>query len=467
MQQDKTIEKIIISNLMLNEDYARKVVPFIKSDYFETRHEQLIVGEILSFYNNYNKPPSVAAISIQINSNHPSYSLECNEYLNDFETGTWIESNQNWLLDASEKFCKDRAVLKAIIDSFEIIEGKSTKYSREGIPSILQDALGVSFNSSVGHDYFSDFSKRYEFYNKKEDKIPFDLTLMNKITNGGLSKKTLNLILAPPKCGKTMMMVHVASSTLLKGKNVLFITMEMAEERIAERIDANLMDVDILEIPNLSKDMFESRINKLVNKTTGRLFIKEYPPLSAHSGHFKALLEELKIKKDFVPDLIVVDYLNIVSSSRIRQGSGVNSYTYVKSVSEELRGLASECNVPILSAVQSNRGSVGSTDMDMTDVSDSFAIVMTTDILFAMIRTEELDKMNQVMIQQIANRYMDSNFYKRFLIGRDPSRMKFYDVENSAQSGLSDTGYGDQVDSDTFDSGLKRNKSVDLDGFKF
>ena len=460
-----TIEQNILSNLIHHEDYARKVVPFIKSEYFETQVERIIVNCILSFYETYNKPPTVQSVLIQLKESgkhHDNVQREIESYVKNLD---FAEKNTDWLLNSTEKFCKDRAVLKAIIDSFEIIEGKTDNLSRDAIPSMLQDALKVSFDSSVGHDYLQDADSRYEFYHKQEDKIPFDLELMNKITRGGLSKKTLNLILSPPKAGKTMFMCHVAAAALLKGYNVLYITLEMAEERIAERIDANLLDVNINELETLPKDVFSNRVQRLVSKTKGRLFIKEYPTAGAHTGHFKGLIEELKIKKNFNPDIVIVDYLNICSSSRLKQGGSINSYTYVKSIAEELRGLAIEYNLPIISATQVNRSQVDSSDIDMTSISESHGVVMTVDSMFALIRTEELDELNQSMIKQIANRYNDINYYKRFMIGRNPNKMRFFDVDDSAQNNVADNGYKDS-------SGIpiqpsKTKKSIDTEGFKF
>lgn len=468
---DYSLEQVILSNLIQSEGFARKAVPFIKPDYFETPVERIISKEILSFYNEYNKPPTQKALAIQISNNRKNLSestiIEIEQYINNLN---FIENNETWLINNTEKFCKDKAVLKAIVDSFDIIEGRNPELTRDAIPSLLQEALRVSFDSSVGHDYIEDFQSRYNFYHKQDDKIPFDIDLLNKITRGGLSRKTLNLILSPPKAGKTMLMCHMASAALLKGYNVLYITLEMAEERIAERIDANLLDVDIAELESLDLEIFNSRMNKLTNKTKGRLMIKEYPTTSGHAGHFKALIEELKIKKNFLPDIIVIDYLNICASSRMKQGGAVNSYTYMKSIAEELRGLAIEYNLPIISAAQVNRQNSQATDLEMDSVSDSHGIIMTVDLLIALIRTEELDGLNQSMIKQIANRYNDINYYKRFMIGRNANKMRFYDVENSAQSDVADKGYSDDsgpvFDKSSF-GGNGRGRSVDTGGFKF
>lgn len=370
MSQDVTIETMILSNLIHNEEYARQVIPFIKRDYFESSISRIIIDNLLTFYSEYNKPPSQNALLIHIQNNSSNPVPVIQEVEQTIKSLNVVEDNISWLMDNTEKFCKDRAILKSIVDSFEIIEGKNNDLSRDAIPSMLQDALRVSFNKSVGHDYFDDVKNRYEFYHKKDDKIPFDIDLLNKITRGGLSKKTLNLILAPPKAGKTMFMCHIASAALLKGYNVLYITMEMAEERIAERIDANLLDIEIGELENLNEELFMGRIQRLNKKTQGRLIIKEYPTTSAHSGHFKSLMDELKIKKDFVADLVIIDYLNICASSRLKQGGSVNSYSYIKSIAEELRGLAIEYNVPIISATQVNRQGSSATDLEMDSVSE-------------------------------------------------------------------------------------------------
>lgn len=470
MSDDVTIETMILSNLIHNEDYARQVIPFIKREYFESSISRIVVDNLLAFYTEYNKPPSQNALLIHIQNNATNPLSVIQEVERSVRSLNIVEDNFTWLLDNTEKFCKDRAVLKSIVDSFEIIEGKNTELSRDAIPAMLQDALRVSFNRSVGHDYFDDVKTRYDFYHKQDDKIPFDIDILNKITRGGLSRKTLNLILAPPKAGKTMLMCHMASAALLKGYNVLYITLEMAEERIAERIDANLLDININELENMDEQIFMGRVQRLNKKTQGRLIIKEYPTTSAHAGHFKALIDELKIKKDFTPDIIIVDYLNICASSRMKQGGSVNSYTYIKSIAEELRGLAIECNVPILSATQVNRQNVSSTDLEMDSISDSHGIVMSVDFMFALIRTEELDGLNQSMIKQIANRYNDINYYKRFIIGRNASKMRFYDVEEKAQTNnISDAGYTDNVvePMSTFAKAGGKSSSGGFDGFKF
>ncbi len=458
------IEKTILSNLIHNEEYCRKVVPFLKPEYFNDQFERIVAEELLKFFNEYNKPASLEILAIQIGKRklHREQIESIDKYINalDFKT-----ENDEWLSKNTESFCKKQAVYNAIIDSFEIIEGKNQNLTEDAIPSLLSDALAVSFDKSVGHDYLEDFLNRYDFYHRQEEKLSFDLELFNKITKGGLSKKTLNVILAGTGVGKSLFMCHVAAAALNQAKNVLYITMEMAEERIAERIDANLLNMTMDELSKVDKDIYETRIGKLIKKTSGKLIIKEYPTASAHAGHFKALLEELKLKRDFKPDLIIIDYLNICASSRMKHGAGVNSYTYIKSIAEELRGLGVEYNVPILSATQTTRGGYDNTDVDLTDTSESFGLPATVDFMFALISTEELENLNQIMVKQLKNRYNDPSYYKRFVIGVDRARMKLYDVEDSAQSNIADSG---QDDGPVFDKGTfgQRMKQAG-DGFNF
>ena len=459
------IEQTILSNLIHNEEYCRKVIPFIKPEYFNDQFERIVAEEVLGFFNTYNKPASLDILAIQIGKRkdvHKEQTTPIEDYINslDFKTDA-----HEWLLENTEKFCKQRAVYNAIIDSFEIIEGKDKVRTEDSIPSLLSDALSVSFDTSVGHDYLENFSDRYDFYHRVEEKIPFDLEMFNKITKGGLSRKTLNMILAGTGVGKSLFMCHVAAAALLDQRNVLYITLEMAEERIAERIDANLLDMTMGDLGKVEKDIYENRIAKLIKKTTGKLIVKEYPTSTAHAGHFRTLLEELKIKRNFVPDLVVIDYLNICSSSRLKYGSGVNSYTYIKSIAEELRGLAVQYNVPILSATQTTRGGYGNTDVDLTDTSESFGLPATVDLMFALIATEELDNLNQILVKQLKNRYNDPSYFKRFVVGVDRSRMKLYDVEESAQKNISDSG---QDDGPVFDkSTLAQRMKQAGDGFNF
>lgn len=458
------LEKTILSNLIHNEEYCRKVVPFLKSNYFSDQYERIVAEELLKFFVDYNKPASLDILAIQIGKRklHSDQIDGIEKYINDL---TFKTDNDEWLLSNTESFCKKQAVYNAIIDSFEIIEGKNKNLTEDAIPSLLSDALAISFDKSVGHDYLEDFADRYDFYHRLEEKLSFDLELFNKITKGGLSKKTLNVILAGTGVGKSLFMCHVAAAALSQNKNVLYITMEMAEERIAERIDANLLNMTMDELSKVDKDIYETRIGKLIKKTTGKLIVKEYPTASAHAGHFKALLEELKLKRDFKPDLIIIDYLNICASSRLKHGSGVNSYTYIKSIAEELRGLGVEYNVPVLSATQTTRGGYDNTDVDLTDTSESFGLPATVDFMFALISTEELENLNQIMVKQLKNRYNDPSYFKRFVIGVDRARMKLYDVEDSAQSNIADSG---QDDGPVFDKGDfgKRMKQAG-DGFTF
>jgi len=450
--------------LIHNEEYCRKVVPFIKPEYFNDQFERIVAEEVLSFFTQYNKPASLDILAIQISKRklHRDQIDGIEKYINDLDFKT---DNETWLLSNTESFCKKQAVYNAIIDSFEIIEGKNAKFTEDAIPSMLSDALAVSFDSSIGHDYLEDFASRFEFYNRKEEKLEFDLELFNKITKGGLPRKTLNMILAGTGVGKSLFMCHYASSVLMQGKNVLYITLEMAEERIAERIDANLLNMTMEELSKVDKDIYETRVGKIIKKTAGKLIVKEYPTAAAHAGHFKSLLEELKMKRNFTPDAIVIDYLNICSSSRMKHGAGVNSYTYIKSIAEELRGLAVEYNVPVLSATQTTRGGYDNTDVDLTDTSESFGLPATVDFMFALISTEELENLNQLMVKQLKNRYNDPSYYKRFVIGVDRSRMKLYDVEDSAQSNIADSG---QDSGPVFDKGEfgKRMKQAG-DGFNF
>ena len=458
------IEKTILSNLIHNEEYCRKVVPFIKTEYFTDQYERIVSEELLKFFTEYNKPASLEILAIQIGNRklHRDQIDGLEKYINELVYKT---DNDEWLLKNTESFCKKQAVYNAIVESFEIIEGKHKQFTEDAIPSMLSDALAVSFDSSIGHDYLEDFADRYEFYNRKEEKLSFDLELFNKITKGGLPRKTLNMILAGTGVGKSLFMCHYASSVLMQGKNVLYITMEMAEERIAERIDANLLNMTMEELSKVDKDIYETRVGKVIKKTAGKLIVKEYPTAAAHAGHFKALLEELKMKRNFKPDAIIIDYLNICSSSRMKHGAGVNSYTYIKSIAEELRGLAVEYNVPVLSATQTTRGGYDNTDVDLTDTSESFGLPATVDFMFALISTEELENLNQIMVKQLKNRYNDPSYYKRFVIGVDRSRMRLYDVEDSAQSNISDSGQdtGPAFDKSSFGKRMKQAG----DGFTF
>lgn len=460
------IEKTILSNLIHNEEYCRKVVPFLKTEYFVDHYENVIADEVLKFFNQYNKPASLDILAIQLSQRKLSSDqiTDIERYINDL---TFKTDNSEWLLENTEKWCKQRAITNAILDAFDIIEGKDKIHTEDAIPQMMSDALSVSFDKAIGHDFFDDFQSRFDFYHRVEEKLEFDLDLFNKITKGGLSKKTLNIILAGTGVGKSLFMCHVGAAALAQSKNVLYITMEMAEERIAERIDANLLNMTMNELGTVERDIYETRIGKLLKKTSGKLIVKEYPTASAHAGHFKALLEELKVKRNFMPDIIMIDYLNICSSSRMKQGAGVNSYTYIKSIAEELRGLAVEYNVPVLSATQTTRGGYDNTDVGLTDTSESFGLPATADFMFALISTEELENLNQIMVKQLKNRYNDPGYYKRFVIGVDRSRMKLYDVEESAQKNIDDSGQpaddGAAFDKSSFGKRMKQAG----DGFNF
>ena len=433
------IESVIISNLILNDNFCRRVIPFIKPEYFEDYVEQILFSQINQYVQEYNTLPNSSILKIELEKRtditDDSYK-RASEYLSNLSE---TDYNFEWLLNTTEKWCKDRAVYLSLFEAVKIAEGKSKDKSRDAIPTILQEALGVCFDDHVGHDYIDDFEERYDFYHRKEEKIPFDLDFFNKITKGGLPCKTLNIALAGTGVGKSLFMCHVASSVLLQGKNVLYITLEMAEERIAERIDANLLNVPIQQLADIPKQLYESKIIKLAQKTVGKLIIKEYPTASAHAGHFKSLLNELALKKGFKPDIIFIDYLNICSSSRYK-GTIVNSYTFVKAIAEELRGLAVEFDVPIMSATQTTRSGYGSTDVDLTDTSESFGLPATADLMFALISTEELESVNQILVKQLKNRYNDPTMNKRFIIGIDRAKMRLYDCEQSAQDDLIDSG---------------------------
>ena len=434
------IERTILTNLIYNEDFLRKVLPFIEPDYFDSRIERVVFEEIANFIAKYDKMPTKEILGIEIKDRT---DLTQQEYSETVEVSNSLENeeiNQQWLLDATEKWCKDRAIYLALMESIRIADGGDEKKNRDAIPAILQDALAVCFDNNVGHDYLEDYEERYDFYHQTEEKIPFDLEFFNKITKGGLPNKTLNIALAGTGVGKSLFMCHVASSALLQGKNVLYITLEMAEEKIAERIDANLLNVNIQDIGELPKQMFENKVNNLSKKTQGSLIIKEYPTAAAHEGHFRALLNELQLKRSFKPDIIFIDYLNICASSRYSKMGSVNSYSYIKSIAEELRGLAVEAQVPIVSATQTTRSGYGSSDVDLTDTSESFGLPATADLMFALISTEELEGLGQIMVKQLKNRYNDPTIFKRFVVGIDRAKMRLYDCEQSAQADILDSG---------------------------
>jgi replicative DNA helicase len=424
------IETTILRNLLCNEQFYRKVVPFVKPDYFNEIHERVIYEEVWNFASTYELVPTKEVLTINLEARK---DLNEEVYQNAVKTIAELSDSPieyNWLLDTTEKWCKDRAIYLALLDSIKIADGGNTKISKDAIPAILQEALAVSFDEHVGHDYLENSVERYEFYHREEDKIPFHLEYFNKITKGGLPNKTLNVALAGTGVGKSLFMCDLAAHCLSMGRNVLYITMEMAEEKIAERIDANLFNVNIKDLIDLPETIFQSRINELKRKTAGRLIIKEYPTASAHVGHFKSLLNELQLKKTFKPDIIFIDYLNICASARYK-GAIVNSYTYVKAIAEELRGLAVEHNVPLVSATQTTRSGFGNSDVDLTDTSESFGLPATADFMFALIATEDLEKDGKIMVKQLKNRYNDPTMYKRFLVGVDRARMKLYNVDNA------------------------------------
>ena len=437
---NQSIEKTALSNLISNENYARKVIPFIKSDYFDVREEKIVFEEIHKFIDKYNKIPTKTSLSIEVENRKDLTETDHKKIVELIESLSVYDVDFDWLVDTTEKFCKDKAIYNAIVDGIKIIDGKDDKRNPDAIPEILTEALGVSFDNSVGHDYLGDSENRFDYYHRIEEKIPFDLEFFNKVTKGGLPPKTLNIALAGTGVGKSLFMCHVASNCLSQGKSVLYITLEMAEERIAERIDANLMNISMEDLHDLPKKMFQDKISKITKKTSGKLIVKEYPTASAHSGHFRGLIKELAIKKSFKPDIVFVDYLNICASSRFKGANNVNSYMYVKAIAEELRGLAVETNVPFMSATQTTRTGFVSSDIGLEDTSESFGLPATADFMFALISTEELEDLNQICIKQLKNRYNDPTINKRFVIGVDRAKMKLYDVELKAQEEIVDNG---------------------------
>jgi replicative DNA helicase len=456
------IETTILRNLVFNENYSRKVIPFIQPNYFEQRTEKIIFQEIVNFIVKYGSAITIEALNIEVENRTDLSDSEIKEIreitksLNDFPV------DGQWLLDTTEKWCRDRAIYLALMESIHIADGEDEKKNRDAIPSILSNALAVSFDNHIGHDYLQDYEERYESYHRKENRIPFDIEYFNKITKGGLPNKTLNIALAGTGVGKSLFMCHMASACVLNGRNVLYITMEMAEEKIAERIDANLLNVPIQQLVDLPRQTFETKVTNISKKTQGTLIIKEYPTASAHSGHFKALLNELSLKKSFRPDIIFIDYLNICASSRYKSNLSVNSYSYIKAIAEELRGLAVEFNVPIVSATQTTRSGYGNSDVELTDTSESFGLPATADLMFALISTEELEGLGQIMVKQLKNRYNDPTIFKRFIVGIDRAKMRLYDCEQSAQKDILDSGNEDEYN-DYEDKKPKKS----FEGFKF
>jgi len=434
------LEQTILRNILTDERYMRKVLPFVKPDYFEGVY-RILFKEAGKFVGKYNKLPTAESFKIELDQTD---KLTGEQYKIAVDILPQLFSkdaiDEQWLLDTTEKWCQDRAIYNAIMESISIIDGKHETMTKGALPDLLTKALSVAFDTNVGHDYVENYEERYDFYHTEEDRIPFDLEYFNKITKGGVPRKTLNIALAGTGVGKSLFMCHVAAGALVEGRNVLYITMEMAEERIAERIDANLLNVPIDQLPNLSREMFRTKVEDIARKTTGKLIVKEYPTGSAHSGHFRALLNELKLKRQFEPDIIFIDYLNICASSRMKgMGGAINSYSYIKAIAEELRGLAVEFNVPIFSATQTTRSGYGNSDVGLEDTSESFGLPATADLMFALISTEELEGLGQMMVKQLKNRYNDPTMHKRFVIGVDRGKMRLYDVDETEQNLTNDT----------------------------
>ena len=459
------LEQTILKNLVQNEPFTRKVIPFLKEEYFSESDEKTVFNEVVSYFDKYTKPPTVEALLINLDNNSSlNDSLLSNaKTIVDSISKDKEDTPTDWLVEETEKWCQDRAIYIAVMDSIEVIDKKSQRSTGE-IPDLLKEALSVSFDTNIGHDFIENSDERFEFYHTEEEKLPFDLEYFNKVTKGGLPNKTLNICLAGTGVGKSLFMCHMASANLLMNKNVLYITLEMSEERIAERIDANTLNIPMSDLPDLSKKQFDTKIDKIRQKTKGKLIVKEYPTASAHVGHFRHLLQELNIKKDFKPDMIYIDYLNICSSARVKPGSGANSYTLVKSIAEELRGLAVEFDVPIMSATQTTRAGYGSTDVELTDTSESFGLPATADFMFALITSEELEELDQMVVKQLKNRYNDPTVFKRFVIGVDRSRMKLYDCEQEAQEELIDSAIDDSTP--VFDRGRNDGQKRDFTDFK-
>ena len=454
----QTIERTALTQLVTNEQFARKVLTFIKGDYFADKTERTIFEEIIKFVDKYNKIPTQTSLEIEVSGRKDLNEEEFKKVVAVIKTLESTDVDFDWLVNTTEQFCKDKAVYNAIVEGISIIDGKDKQRGPDAIPNILTEALAVGFDSRIGHDYLSDHDERYDYYHTVEEKIPFDLEFFNKITKGGLPPKTLNIALAGTGVGKSLFMCHVAANCLSQGKNVLYITLEMAEERIAERIDANLMNITIDDLHELPKQMFDDKITKIIKSTSGKLIVKEYPTASAHTAHFRGLMKELAIKKSFKPDILFIDYLNICSSSRFKGAQNVNSYMYIKSIAEELRGLAVETNVPIMSATQTTRSGFSNSDVGLEDTSESFGLPATADLMFALISNEELDELNQIAVKQLKNRYNDPTVNKRFVVGIDRAKMRLFDVKPSEQNDLVDNGQENFVEP-VFDN-------TDFAGFK-
>lgn len=439
------IEQTILAGMIHNEGYVRSVLPFLKDEYFEDQNDKFLYNSIKAYIDQYNGLPTKTALRIAIDESNNLNEERYKQVTSTLDSLTYDEkTDQAWLLDTTEKFCQDKAIYNAVRQSILVLDGKVKELDKGAIPQLLSDALGVSFDTNVGHDFLENADERFEFYHRLEEKLEFDLDYFNKITKGGLSKKSLSVALAGTGVGKTLFMTHCASAALMSGKNVLYITMEMAEERIAERIDANLLDVTLDDLRLMPKDAYQKKIDRVRSRTSGKLIVKEYPTGSAGANHFRHLLNELKLKKNFIPDIIFIDYLNICMSSRLKHGANINSYTLIKAIAEELRGLAMEFNVPVMSATQTTRSGYGNSDVEITDTSESFGLPATADFMFALISTEELEKIGQLLVKQLKNRWGSIDSPKRFIIGIDRSKMKLFDAEESAQDGL--TGGAKQPD---------------------
>lgn len=441
------IQKVILQNLIFNEGYSRRVLPFIKEEYYSENNERRVFRKINEFVLLYNKLPNTDALMISLQNDKDLSQTEyekCQELVESFQV---IKEEEDWLVDETEKFCKDRALYNAVLESIQIIEGKSKSKTTNALPSILSEALAISFDTNIGHDFIKDAEKRYDFYHRVEDKIPFDIEFFNTITNGGVHKKTLSIILAGTGTGKSLFMCHHAANCLLQNKNVLYITCEMSEERIAERIDANVMDITMNDMKQLTKGLYAKKLHNATKGVSGQLIIKEYPTASAHVNHFRHLIDELNLKKKFKPDIIFIDYLNICTSSRVKASSSMSSYTVIKSIAEEIRGLAIEKNVPIFTATQVNRSGHNNTDIGLENTSESFGVPATADLLFALISTEELDQKNQIIVKQLKNRYNDITQNRKFVIGVNKAKMKLFNVDASEQDNLIGTGDEDDVGS--------------------
>ena len=464
------IERLILSHLIHNENFSRKVVPYVKAEYFEDTSERMVFKLIQEYILKHNDLPTKQSLSIdldQLDGVHESDYTKSSEIIHSLDKPNDSKDITPWLLEQSETFCQDKAIYNAVVNAIAILEGnEKTHLSKGAIPTVLSDALAVSFDPHVGHDFIEDAENRFEFYHRVEEKLEYDLEMFNKITKGGLPKKTLNICLAGTGVGKSLFMCHQAAAALSVNKNVLYITLEMAEERIAERIDANLLDIPMSQLEEIPRDMYKKKIDKLKGKTKGKVIIKEYPTASASAMHFKNLLGELNLKRNFVPDIIFIDYLNICTSSRIKAGANVNSYTYIKSIAEELRGLAVEYDVPIVSATQTTRTGFTSTDIGLEDTSESFGLPATADFMFALISSEEMEELNQLLVKQLKNRYNDPTSYRKFIIGVDRSKMRLYDVEQKAQEDISDSGQDDEPLFDTSTGNRMRNKA-DFGGFQY